>query len=133
MYDNSYNERIKATIDRWQPKYDELGIKLTEEDAREILESLRGFAELLFEWDIQQKKKISRVTSMMNQSQSGNGKEEKTLVTVGELAKILDVPKSWIYSRTQLGPEAIPHIKVGKYLRFNPQDVIEFFKTKSRS
>ena len=41
--------------------------------------------------------------------------------TIDELAKFLRVGRSWIYDRTrENGPELIPHIKVGKYLRFDP-------------
>ena len=38
-----------------------------------------------------------------------------------DLADYLSVPVGWIYKRTQRhGPEMIPHIKLGKYLRFDP-------------
>lgn len=50
------------------------------------------------------------------------------LITVGELAKRLNVPVSWIYQRTRLGQEAIPHVKMGKYVRFNLAEVVEFFR-----
>jgi predicted DNA-binding transcriptional regulator AlpA len=46
----------------------------------------------------------------------------KKLWTVSELSDYLGVPKSWIYDRT--GPEGIeslPHFKIGKYLRFDPE------------
>ncbi len=56
-----------------------------------------------------------------------NFKEER-FVTITELAKILQVPVSWIYQRTRLGQTAIPHIKFGKYVRFEPKQVIEFFR-----
>lgn len=37
------------------------------------------------------------------------------------LANYLRVPVGWIYKRTRRnGPEMIPHIKLGKYLRFDP-------------
>ena len=40
-------------------------------------------------------------------------------LTVDELSERLKVHKSWIYAQTrQTGPNAIPRIKVGKYLRF---------------
>jgi len=52
------------------------------------------------------------------------------LVTVHEMAAMLNVPVSWIYQRTRFGSESIPHIKLGKYVRFNPCEVIEFFKNK---
>lgn len=53
---------------------------------------------------------------------------EHRLVTVQEMASILNVPVSWLYQRTRLGAEAIPHLKLGKYVRFNPEEVNEFFK-----
>lgn len=38
-----------------------------------------------------------------------------------DLAEYLNVPVGWIYKRTRkTGPEMIPHIKLGKYLRFDP-------------
>ena len=52
------------------------------------------------------------------------------LVDVKELAKILNLPVSWIYDRTRQGPTAIPHIKFGKHLRFNPEEVTKFFREK---
>jgi len=50
------------------------------------------------------------------------------LITVKELSQRLNVPVSWIYQRTRLGQEAIPHVKMGKYVRFNLGEVVEFFK-----
>jgi hypothetical protein len=41
------------------------------------------------------------------------------LLTVEETARVLHVPISWVYGRTRRrGNERIPHIKLGKYLRF---------------
>ncbi|MDA9101151.1 helix-turn-helix domain-containing protein [Omnitrophica bacterium] len=57
--------------------------------------------------------------------------EHPQLVKVEEMAKILDVPKSWIYDRTRRNDNSIPCIKVGKYLRFDPAQVIEHFRQKS--
>ena len=50
------------------------------------------------------------------------------LITVTELAKRLNVPVSWIYRRTRLGQEAIPHVKMGKYVRFDWEEVMKFYK-----
>ncbi len=55
-----------------------------------------------------------------------------TLVTPQELAAILKVPVSWIYQRTRLGQKAIPHLRVGRYVRFDPQQVIAFLEAKGR-
>ena len=50
-------------------------------------------------------------------------------LTVEELAKSLNVPKSWVYSRTrETGPDAMPRIKVGKYCRFVLNDVLEWLQ-----
>jgi excisionase family DNA binding protein len=41
---------------------------------------------------------------------------------IEELAEYLGVPRPWIYDRTQEHfTERIPHYKLGKYLRFDPQ------------
>ena len=51
------------------------------------------------------------------------------LITVQELAKKLKVPVSWVYQRTRLlGQEAIPHVKMGKYVRFDWDEVVEFLE-----
>ena len=50
------------------------------------------------------------------------------LITVQELAKRLKVPVSWVYQRTRLGQEAIPHVKIGKYVRFNWEEVVDFLE-----
>ena len=48
------------------------------------------------------------------------------LWSVDHLADYLGVPRTWIYDRTREdGPERIPHVKLGKYVRFNP-DSVEF-------
>ncbi len=52
------------------------------------------------------------------------------LVDVAELAKYLNVKKSWIYERTR--KNEIPHVRVGKYVRFDPGEVIQFLESKQR-
>ena len=52
------------------------------------------------------------------------------LATVDELARILNVPKTWIYERTRQGRSAIPFVRLGSYVRFNPEEVIGFFRNK---
>lgn len=54
------------------------------------------------------------------------------LLSVDELAEKLNVPKSWIYSRTrETGPDAMPRISVGKYRRFNLQEVMAWLRKKN--
>jgi excisionase family DNA binding protein len=46
------------------------------------------------------------------------------LMTVDEIAALLKVPVSWVYERTRRrGVERIPHVKLGKYLRFSLPEV----------
>ena len=51
------------------------------------------------------------------------------LMTAQELAAELNVPVSFIYDRTRKnGPDEIPHLKLGKYVRFDRAQ-IEKWKT----
>lgn len=55
--------------------------------------------------------------------------ETQELLTINEMADRLKVKPSWLYSRTkQTGINAIPRIKFGKYLRFNPGAVMEWIE-----
>lgn len=54
-----------------------------------------------------------------------------SLLTVDELAQKLKVRKSWLYARTmQKGDGAIPRIKIGRHVRFDEAEVIEWLKGK---
>jgi excisionase family DNA binding protein len=49
------------------------------------------------------------------------------LMTVAEIARVLHVEVSWVYERTRRrGRDRIPHIKLGKYLRFEIAAVREW-------
>jgi excisionase family DNA binding protein len=55
------------------------------------------------------------------------------LLTVNEVASLLKVPKSWVYDHVRKrGIEMLPHIKLGKYLRFVESDVRTFLDALSR-
>lgn len=43
-------------------------------------------------------------------------------LTVDEAAQLLRVKVSWLYERTRLNE--VPHIKLGKYLRFDQQELL---------
>ena len=56
--------------------------------------------------------------------------------TVEQLSDYLGVPKTWIYERTRRqGPELIPHLKLGRYVRFDPQseEFQRWMKNNSRN
>jgi len=44
-----------------------------------------------------------------------------TWLTVKEAANLLRVPVSWLYERTRTN--SIPHVKLGKYLRFDRDEL----------
>jgi excisionase family DNA binding protein len=49
------------------------------------------------------------------------------LLTVGEVAKLLKVPKSWVYERTRRrGVSRLPFVKLGKYVRFEASAIRAF-------
>jgi excisionase family DNA binding protein len=64
------------------------------------------------------------------------GSELHELLTVEEVAALLKVSKSWVYEHTRSrgGPrsERLPHVKVGKYVRFDPRQVRDFLVKRTR-
>ena len=52
------------------------------------------------------------------------------LLTVDDVAALLKVSKSWVYehtrSRGKPRSEQLPHLKVGKYVRFDPRALRAF-------
>ena len=56
---------------------------------------------------------------------------QNKLLTVEEIAQLLGVPKSWIYDRTRRG--AIPHRKLGKYIRFDPETIQKWLEEQNRN
>ena len=55
--------------------------------------------------------------------------QNNSLLDSDGLATYLNVPKSWVYERTRdKGNGSIPRVKVGKYVRFNIHDVLEWLK-----
>ncbi|MFZ0135544.1 MAG: helix-turn-helix domain-containing protein [Candidatus Sulfotelmatobacter sp.] len=61
--------------------------------------------------------------------------EEKLheLMTVDEIAAFLNVPVSWVYERTRRrGIERLPHLKMGKYLRFSIPEIKVWLQKQRR-
>lgn len=56
--------------------------------------------------------------------------EAEPLLTVSEVAALLRVPVSWVYERTRRrGQERLPHLKMGKYLRFRSVEIQQYLET----
>lgn len=47
--------------------------------------------------------------------------EPEGLLSVGEVAARLGVPRSWVYNAAEAGK--IPAVKLGKYVRFDPREL----------
>jgi excisionase family DNA binding protein len=63
--------------------------------------------------------------------------ELRELLTVAEVAALLKVSKSWVYEHTRSRgtpqAERLPHIKIGKYVRFDARAVRAFLDRKCRT
>jgi excisionase family DNA binding protein len=59
------------------------------------------------------------------------------LLTVDEVAALLKVSRSWVYehsrSKRMARSDRLPHIKIGKYVRFDPSAVRAFLQRKCRT
>ncbi len=56
------------------------------------------------------------------------------LLNIDELSEKLKVQKSWLYSRTrETGPGAIPRIRVGKYIRFDLDEVLRWLERQNEN
>jgi excisionase family DNA binding protein len=59
------------------------------------------------------------------------------LLTVDEVAALLKVSRSWVYqhsrSKHTARSDRLPHIKIGKYVRFEPSAVRAFLQRKCRT
>ena len=59
------------------------------------------------------------------------------LLTVEDVAALLKVSKNWVYEHTRARgtprSERLPHLKIGKYLRFDARAVRAFLEKKCRA
>jgi excisionase family DNA binding protein len=68
---------------------------------------------------------------------AGANDQLQELLTVDEVAAVLRVSRSWVYEHTRARGvpvgERLPHIKVGKYVRFDVRAVRAFLEKKCRA
>jgi len=56
------------------------------------------------------------------------------LITVDEVTEFLKVPRSWVYYRTKLkGSAQLPHVKCGRYIRFEAEKVIKWLESNQEN
>ena len=65
-----------------------------------------------------------------NHAARGERKEGSgQLLTVHEVAHLLHVPTSWVYEHTRRrNSDQLPHVKLGKYLRFEEATLTDFIQ-----
>jgi excisionase family DNA binding protein len=52
------------------------------------------------------------------------------LESIGETAEWSTLPVSWLYAQTAAG--TIPHLRIGKYVKFRRSEVLAWLETKRR-
>ena len=57
--------------------------------------------------------------------------DDNRIVDAAGAAKITDVPETWFLEQARRGE--IPHLKFGKYVRFNIRDVLEAVSVRQQS
>ena len=68
----------------------------------------------------------------MKKEELTDGTNGNRLLDIEELARFLNVPKSWIYGQTrQTKRTGFPVVKVGKYCRFNREAVMSWLNEQS--
>jgi excisionase family DNA binding protein len=66
--------------------------------------------------------------TQMNELKVVNSKDDAEILNAPEVAALLGVSIDTVYSWTMR--KAIPHFKLGKMLRFNKAEVIQWLETK---
>ena len=76
---------------------------------------------------------VTKNESLVTQPAPRVSPASEALLTVHEVAELLRVPVSWVYERTRRrGIERLPHIKIGKYLRFHLHEIESYLETLRR-
>jgi excisionase family DNA binding protein len=64
---------------------------------------------------------------------TNGGRKEDRLLTVHEVAEILQVPVSWVYGRMRKrSAERLPGYRLGKYWRFRQDEVLAWVESQRR-
>ncbi len=73
------------------------------------------------------------VTERRSSAREGARLTSHELLTVHDVAAMLQVPVSWVYEHTRRGAlDELPALKIGKYVRFRHADVLSYLETKRR-
>lgn len=71
---------------------------------------------------------------MASRADHGIRDDVEELLTVDDVAALLKVRRSWIYERTRRrGSDRLPHVKLGKYVRFELGAVREYLAQQRKA
>lgn len=80
---------------------------------------------------------LARPALSPESASQGQAYELHELLTVDDVAGVLKVSKSWVYEHTRTRgtsrEERLPHIRIGKYLRFDAESVRAFLDRNKRA
>lgn len=69
-----------------------------------------------------------------NQNIEQNFYERNELLTVQDVAELLQVPVSWVYGRTRKRSiDRLPGIRLGKYWRFREAEILAWLKSQAHA
>ncbi|MHB8525832.1 MAG: helix-turn-helix domain-containing protein [Candidatus Acidiferrales bacterium] len=77
---------------------------------------------------------VERLDVLPTATTAEDERQKSQLLTVQDVVEFLHVPVSWVYQRTRKrGTGQLPHLKLGKYLRFEESTVTEFIREQRRT
>lgn len=80
---------------------------------------------------------LNNQTANVSSNASDSTPDFDDLLTVQDVARLLNVPVSWVYehtrSRGHSRADHLPRIKLGKYVRFDPRAVRAFIARRSKN
>jgi excisionase family DNA binding protein len=60
-------------------------------------------------------------------------RDDSKLLTIRDVAELLQVPVSWVYERTRRScVDRVPGFRLGKYWRFNEADIRAWLRGKTQ-
>jgi excisionase family DNA binding protein len=60
------------------------------------------------------------------------GQAPSRLLTIKQVAELLQVPESWVYGRTRVRYHGrLPGVRIGKYWRFRESDIIAWLESQN--
>jgi excisionase family DNA binding protein len=72
-------------------------------------------------------------TAIADQVSEGHKRDQNRLLSVHEVAQLLQVPVSWVYGRMRRrSTEQLPAYRIGKYWRFREEEIMAWVQAQRR-